>query len=254
MNRKTTLAEKFRNFVEGKGFYVVVVVCVAAVGISGWYLVRSMTGGNQEPVAPVTGSVQMEDEPSAPVESKPVSGQAEISAPVSPVLPQETETPEPVTEPEPSTQPVEEPGEEAGSQTPLVYTWPVKGEVLAPYSAETLVYDETMGDWRVHAGLDIAAAQGTSVLAAAAGTVAAVDQDDLMGTTVVIDHGQGMVSTYANLQAVPAVEVGDSVYTGTVIGAVGATALAESARASHLHFSLTKDGAAVDPMEYLPGQ
>ena len=136
----------------------------------------------------------------------------------------------------------------------LVYTWPVKGEVLADFSLETLAYDETMGDWRTHSGIDVAAAQGTDVLATADGTVSEIYDDDLMGTTVVIDHGQGMVSTYSNLQTQPTVAVGDTVRTGTIIGAVGSTAIAESGRASHLHFELAQDGMAVDPLLYLPAQ
>lgn len=255
MNRKSSLAEKVRDFVEGKGFYVVVLVCVAAVGVSGWYLIQSMMGTG-ETTAPVSATAQVDRNDTAGVDndSEQVDGPAEITVAVTPTLPEETTTPAPVTEPEPSSAPVEEPDTETGSNVPLVFTWPVKGEILSPFSVETLAYDETMGDWRVHAGLDIAAEPGTNVVATAAGTVSAVDQDDLMGTTVVIDHGDGMVSTYSNLQAVPTVEVGDSVYTGTVIGAVGSTAVAESALASHLHFQLTQDGLAVDPLDYLPAQ
>ncbi len=249
MNKKTSLAEKLRDFVVGKGFYVVVLVCVAAVGISGWYLVQSISSDEDLPVTPVTGNVQMEVSLSTPVPSQSVPSQAEISAQVTPPPVIETESPAPVTEPEPSAPTVEEP---ASIQAPLVYTWPVKGEVLAEYSLEVLAYDETMGDWRIHSGLDIAADQGANVLATAAGTVIAVEQDDLMGTTVVIDHGQGLTSSYSNLQAVPTVEIGDSVYTGSIIGAVGSTAIAESMRASHLHFEIAKDGVAIDPMEYLP--
>jgi murein DD-endopeptidase MepM/ murein hydrolase activator NlpD len=82
--------------------------------------------------------------------------------------------------------------------------------------------------------------------------VKSVAQDDLMGTTVIIDHGNGLKSIYSNLAATPTVSAGDSVDTGTVIGAVGDTAIAESERVSHLHFEMTKNGTAVDPSEYLP--
>ena len=256
MNRKSSLAEKMRDFVEGKGFYVVVLVCVAVVGLSGWYLIDSVTGTE---TAPVSASAQVDRDESADASdetlgSAQVDGPAEITVAVTPTLPGETTTPAPVTEPEPSSAPVEEPDTETGSSVPLVFTWPVKGEVLTGYTVETLAYDATMGDWRTHAGLDIASAAGTNVLATAAGTVTAVDQDDLMGTTVVIDHGDGLVSAYSNLQATPTVKVGDSVYTGTIIGAVGATAIAESALASHLHFQMTLDGSPVDPLDYLPAQ
>ena len=115
-----------------------------------------------------------------------------------------------------------------------------------------LAYDETMGDWRTHHGLDISAQLGTEVCSISTGTVEAVYDDDLMGTTVVIDHGGGIKSIYSNLAAKPTVVVGDTVKPGTVIGAVGETALAESGRPPHLHLEMSKGDYIVDPLQYLP--
>ena len=162
-----------------------------------------------------------------------------------PVTPAPTQTATPTPVPTPTPTPVPTPAA-------LVFTWPVKGEVLAAHSVETLAYDETMGDWRTHAGMDIAATLGTQVVAAAQGTVIDVSFDELMGATVTVEHQDGLESKYCNLAAKPTVAVGDEVETGSVIGSVGATAAAEGARASHLHFELSKDGAAVDPLDYLP--
>ena len=117
-----------------------------------------------------------------------------------------------------------------------------------------LAYDETMGDWRTHSGIDISAPVGTEVMAVAGGTVASVELDDLMGTTVTIAHADGLESIYANLAEVPSVEAGDEVAVGEVIGATGTTAAAESARAPHLHLEMRKDGESVDPLDYLPEQ
>ena len=89
-------------------------------------------------------------------------------------------------------------------------------------------------------------------MAAAKGTVAEVYEDDLLGTTVVIDHGEGLKSTYSNLAATPTVAAGDSVNMGDVIGSVGNTAIGETGEVIHLHFAMTKDGVSVDPAEYLP--
>ena len=253
MNKKTTLGQKLLNFLDGKGFYLVVLLCVSAVGVSGWYLTQSMRDHDNALLDEVIASAAVTDSPSR--SSEMVSGAAQIVIPSPQVEDAETvATPVPVTEPETPAEPVSEPGEENGAPIPLVYTWPVKGNVITEYSLETLLYDETMGDWRVHTGLDISAPAGTNVLAAAAGTVLAVFDDDLMGTTVVIDHGQGTMSTYSNLQALPTVEAGDPVYTGSIIGAVGSTAIAESATDSHLHFELACNGVCVNPLDYLPNQ
>lgn len=113
-----------------------------------------------------------------------------------------------------------------------MFTWPVNGAIIASFSVETLLYDETMLDWRTHEGIDLAAEEGTRVLAVAAGTVSQVYEDDLMGVTVVIDHGDGLESVYSILAQAPDVAEGDSVYTGDIIGVVGNTAPAESGRAA----------------------
>lgn len=123
---------------------------------------------------------------------------------------------------------------------------------MGDYSLEVLAYDETMGDWRTHSGIDIAATLGTQVMAVSDGTVTQVYFDPLMGETVAIQHEGDIVSTYANLGSVPTVEVGDPVTTGMVIGAVGDTAIAEGAKTTHLHFEMTEAGAPVDPVNYLP--
>lgn len=116
---------------------------------------------------------------------------------------------------------------------------------------ETLSLDPTLGDWRTHGGLDIAAAQGVQVLSISAGTVDQVYRDGLMGTTVVVDHGGGLQSWYCNLAEDVSVEAGDTVEIGGVLGTVGSTAIAEVGVSSHLHLETLLDGQPVDPREYL---
>ena len=139
------------------------------------------------------------------------------------------------------------------AEAPRLIVAPLEGEVVAAFSVSELQYDPTFEDWRIHDGVDIAAALGSAVLSASSGTVQSVTEDALMGVTVVIDHENGYQTTYCNLAENPAVMAGDAVSAGTVIGVVGDTALAESKRDSHLHFSVTKDGDVVDPNEYLAG-
>ena len=136
-------------------------------------------------------------------------------------------------------------------RAPSLVVEPLMGEAIAAFSMDTLQYSETMGDWRTHDGVDIAADAGTPVCAASSGTVLDVRDDDLMGTTVVISHDDGLDTIYANLQSSPTVEVGDYVTAGQVVGSVGKTALGESAQPPHLHFSVTKDGEFIDPAVYL---
>ena len=128
---------------------------------------------------------------------------------------------------------------------------PLDGTTVTVFSMTELMYDDTMADWRTHNGLDIQAGEGDAVKTAAAGTVVSVRNDELMGTTVVIDHPGGYTTTYASLQENPPVLSGDTVAAGDIIGCVGSTAAAESGMGPHLHFSVSKDGAVIDPSEYV---
>lgn len=251
MNRKPNFAEKFTGFISGKGFYLVLLLCVAAIGVSGYFLMRSVLDAGSEPVA-AAGNTQMPEASVSPSAKPSVQPSRVPSASPSP-----SSSPSPSAAPSPTVTPTAEPSaspKPASSRKPaaLVFTWPVNGAVIADYSVETLLYDETMLDWRTHEGIDLAAAVGTRVLATAAGTVSEIYDDDFMGITVAIDHGDGLVSVYSNLTAAPTVEVGDEVYTGDIIGAVGETAAAESGRAPHLHFAMYQNDTPVDPERYLP--
>ncbi|HWI37413.1 MAG TPA: peptidoglycan DD-metalloendopeptidase family protein [Burkholderiales bacterium] len=94
-----------------------------------------------------------------------------------------------------------------------------------------------------HAGLDIAAPAGTRVAAAAAGRTVDAGNYLFLGETILLDHGQGLMSLYAHLRRKD-VHAGDVVAAGAAIGEVGA-----SGRASgpHLHFAVYLNATAVDP-------
>jgi len=242
--KQNGIMKKLGDFIMGKGFYIALLLCVATIGVSGYYLYQEISGA-QTPADPVGGQAQV-------VLPNSTEGQAKPPEIKEPAPKQETVKPKPQAKPAPEQDKPKAEQTSAPVEAPPVYTWPVKGEVFSDFSLEVLAYDETMGDWRTHSGVDIAAAVGTRVLALSNGTVMRVYEDDLMGTSVVIDHGEGLVSTYQNLSAHPAVAQGDSVVTGTVIGAVGDTAIAESSRPPHLHLEVMLDNRAVDPVDYLP--
>lgn len=232
---------KLKSILSGTGFYAALALCVLAVGIAGYLTLFRHGSAPAEDVPSRTEAVLPAPEPAA-VPEPPA-----VVETISPALVEEAAPdPEPPRMPE---LPVDD--TPVAAEAPRLIVSPLRGEVLTAFSVDELVYNETLADWRIHDGIDIAAPQGTTVLAASSGTVAAVTDDALMGTTVVIRHDGGYQTSYANLQARPNVREGDSVSAGQIIGAVGRTAAAESAQGPHLHFSVTRDGDVVDPNEYL---
>ena len=235
------MEHKLKSVLSGTGFYLLLGVCLIAAAVSGWYLLFA----GDKPV--------VEEAPPTEAVSAPAR---DVYVPAPEPEPEEDEDLEEAAAPV-EIEIVPTMPEVQGDDTPVMAEPPqliverLKGEVLMAFSVDQLVYSPTLADWRTHDGVDISAKPGTTVLAATAGTVSSVEDDPLMGTTVVIEHQGGYATTYSNLQARPTVEPGDLVTAGQIIGAVGATASAEAAQSPHLHFSVTQDGEAVDPGEFL---
>jgi murein DD-endopeptidase MepM/ murein hydrolase activator NlpD len=99
-----------------------------------------------------------------------------------------------------------------------------------------------------HKGMDIAANEGVAIETPRDGVVAATGEYFFNGNTVIVDHGQGLVTMYCHLSEI-SVEEGQSLATGETLGAVGSTGRVTGA---HLHFGVYLNGTAVDPAIVLP--
>lgn len=233
--------QSWSSFFGGTGFYIALVLCVMATGVAGYFALF----GGQEEAEDVNATVD------DVVESPPAVEMPEVQPDLPPAEEPAEETSKPVT----VIAPAVEADPEAASiepQAPTIVVSPLRGETVSTFSMDALQYNETLGDWRTHDGVDITAAAGTEVVAASGGTVLSVTEDDHLGTTVVISHPDGYETTYASLEEAVQVAEGDSVSAGQPVGSVGNTSLTESAIGAHLHFSVSRDGQPVDPAEYLP--
>jgi len=133
----------------------------------------------------------------------------------------------------------------------LQLSWPIAGGTLTqPFGPTTFALEPPLGQYKhFHTGIDIAAAYGTPVLAAADGLVVAVQHTSIgYGNYVIVAHGSGYFTLYAHLADTQVVD-GQHVLRGQPVGHEGATGLATG---PHLHFELRYNGAVIDPMSYLP--
>ena len=125
---------------------------------------------------------------------------------------------------------------------------PVGGAAISPFSGNTLVYSETMHDFRTHSGLDFKADEGENVLSVSGGTVSEVCDKCGFGKSVTIDHGNGLQTVYSLLEET-FVNKGDTVLKGDVLGTCSQNAGNESALGAHLHFEALRDGKNINPEE-----
>lgn len=143
-------------------------------------------------------------------------------------------------------------GAQASNTTPVVFNYPVKDYTLGnTYTDSSLVYNETLNEYTTHLGIDFIVGEGADVMASYAGTIESISYDTMTGTKIVIDHGNGLKSSYMSLSSEVNVVEGQSVGAGEVIGKASSSASGEQKLGSHLHFEVTLDGTPVNPMTYL---
>ena len=139
-----------------------------------------------------------------------------------------------------ASEPITDPADEAEAMGLLLQSGYLPVNAIVPTGSLPLITAQYSAE---HPGVDLAADEGTNVLALAGGTVTEAEYDPEKGNYVILDHGSGLESEYDCLQA-GAVEVGQTVTTGQVIGTVGSTG---ASTGPHLHFAMRLNGTPIDP-------
>ncbi|WP_010246328.1 M23 family metallopeptidase [Acetivibrio cellulolyticus] len=283
---KKASQKRVLDFFDKKGFYIVLTLCIAIVGVTAALITTKniSSSGNFKKGEIITNemanSITSEDESSissASIRSDlESSGKTATDAPkaISKATPAKQDSkatsepkktnagkdPKKTSEPskgsnstkKASTDSLEvETSNKAESKS---FSMPVFGDISLEYAQDKLVYSKTLDEWRSHAGLDLKAARGSAVKVAADGVVSEIKNDPRLGVTIIIDHSNGLKTVYANLASGDMVSPNQKVKQGEVIGAVGNSASFESAEPAHLHFEVLKNNKNVNPSDYLPNK
>jgi murein DD-endopeptidase MepM/ murein hydrolase activator NlpD len=126
------------------------------------------------------------------------------------------------------------------------FIWPAKGPISGVYGSQRILNGEPRAP---HYGLDIAAPEGSPIVAPAPGVVKLVAKDFfLTGGTVILDHGFGVQSAFLHMSRID-VAVGQVLKQGELVGAVGKTGRATG---PHLHWGMTWGTVRLDPQLWVP--
>ncbi len=220
-----------RRWSEEKRFYMVLLLCAAAV-VTAIYVLFTVPGEMESD--PLDGYVY------EPEENITASDTLERV----PAMDTGEQDDEPADEPEQVSEP--EAAEAVPAVQPMQFVLPTQGELSRAYSGDALEYDETTRDWRAHTGADYAGQAGDAVCAITDGTVTEIGEDAVWGNYIILSHAQGLTSRYAGLDSITVSE-GDSVKGGAQMAELGSASPLEETQGVHLHLEVQQDGKRIDP-------
>lgn len=195
--------ESFGEFWDKRGFSILLCACLTVIGLTAWFT-RTAEPEEEVPLPSVTTYAT----PAPTIKAVAAGGVTIVPSP-----------------------------------TPLPLVCPVD-EMKAGmvFGGERLVFSDTLGEWRLHPGVDFLGEEGSLVRAMLGGTVKAVTTDPYLGVCVEMDHGGGLTSLYACLYEEVLVAKGDAVSAGQAIALMGNSGYTESAAGIHVHVELRRNG------------
>ena len=204
----------FFTFLKKNAVYIVLVLCVLAVGLS---VALTLVDGKSASIDSTLGSEQ--DSVGSVDENENVDSPADIpDEPVSNVV---------------------------------TFIMPVQNATEIGEYSESMVFNSLLGRFSTHMAVDFFAPEGTLVYATYGGTIESVENTLLKGTTITIDHGNGLKTVYNSILDGDRVMPGQTVKQGDVIGEISVSNRQEADLGAHLHFEVYEDGVNIDPAKYL---
>ena len=125
--------------------------------------------------------------------------------------------------------------------------WPVNGDVIKNYSVDSLVYFQTMGQFKSNPAIFIASDVGTEVNAACKGVVTNIYNSSEFGNVVEVSIGNDYVLTYGQIENI-CVANGDKINEGDAIGCIANPTGYYTQEGSHLYFKVAQDDESVNPL------
>ncbi len=218
---------KILNFMRRNAVYFILSLCIIAVGLS----ITFMLLNRDNQIADNQGSNPTINQP-LPDDPSDSTGGGEVINPDD----------KPVDNPDDNTEPVAK---------PIEFIIPVSSVTSIGEYSETMVWSSTLGRFSAHMAVDFFAEEGTDVLAVYDGTVESIENTLLKGTTIVLDHGNGLKTVYNSILDGDDVYVGQILKKGDKIGEVSTSNRQEAKSGAHLHFEVIENGVSIDPVKYL---
>lgn len=153
---------------------------------------------------------------------------------------------------------IETPNEDNQNPTPnepvvsvIVFDMPTSGSIIKEYVGASVIYNQTLGVYQGHKAIDFGGDAGAEVFACYNGVVESITTSKLDGTTIVVDHLNGLKSSYNSVDVAENIEVGLVVEKGDVIGYIAQNNKKEYLDGPHLHFEVFENDVKIDPNKYL---
>lgn len=250
--------DRFKNFLNTKGFYVALCVGIFAIAIL-------MVAGDFRDAKDKLSKEQSIDlnEPADDTtvaggdKGKQVANNDEVNSDV-----QETNSNNAVADVKPDMASVEQnnnqqinvvENEPVISAEPLVFdeeralVWPIIGDVIIPFNMESTVYFKTLDTYKCNPGMVIEAEEGAKVASACKGCIKSIEDTKEFGTVVKVDLGSGYEAVYGQLMNITVGE-GDMISESEIIGEIAPVSSYYKEEGNNLYFAITKDDVPVDPM------